>query len=299
MKKLYIFLTFLLVCSGCAMQTEKPEGTENAGIADSRYPVGMESAEAADDLLPVETESGQAGTVKEELTLDEIKQLAERETLCAQDLFVWEGLSESSLSSASAEKLYYYTISQEDKEYRLEFSTGQDGQLGFVRLVDMQTLLSTDIRTGNIEHLLCNHVMMEDYLTFAFPKEIQAEDYDLYAGHFGGCSLTLANENGTVPCGGIYILNGDRVQPDIVSGEMLAVAHYENNIYHSEKETLSIEQCPALFTLMSVEENGESMQYYSVYFAREDDFYCYNLRLRADLFAKEEVMEIAGTVQVY
>ena len=79
---------------------------------------------------------------------------------------------------------------------------------------------------------------------------------------------------------------------------MLAVAHYDNNIYHSEKERLSIEQCPALLTVMSVEEeNGESTQYYSVYFAQESDFYCYNLRLRADLFTKEEVIEIAQTVQ--
>ena len=291
MKKLYIFLAFLLFCTGCAAQTEKIVEQEETEIADDVLPV---EAETADNALPVETETEneQEEVIKEELTMDKIKQLAEKEELCLQDLLVWEGLSESSSS------LCYYTIFEEDKEYRLDFSTGQDGQLGFVRLVDMQTMLSIDIRTGNIEHLLCNEVLMEDYLTFAFPEEILVGDYDLYAGHFGGCSLTLVGENGTVPCGGIYILNGDRVSPSIVSGELLAVAHYDNNIYHSEKERLSIEQCPALLTVMSVEEeNGESTQYYSVYFAQESDFYCYNLRLRADLFTKEEVIEIAQTVQ--
>lgn len=285
MKKLYILLAFLLFCSGCAAQTEKMEEMEDTKIA-----------EITDNVLPVETENEQEEIVKEELTMDKIKLLAEKEELCLQDLLVWEGLSESSLSSA--ESLYYYTILEGDKEYRLEFSTGQDGQLGFVRLADMQTMLSIDIRTGNIEHLLCNEVRMEDYLTFAFPEEIMVEDYDLYAGHFGGCGLTLVGKDGTVPCGGICILNGNRVSPSIVSGEMLAVANYDNNIYHSEKERLSIEQCPALLTFMSVEEeNGESTQYYSVYFAQESDFYCYNLRLRADLFTKEEVIAIAGTVQ--
>lgn len=296
MKKLYIFLVFLLFCTGCAAQTEKIKEQEETEIADSALPV---EAETADNELPVETETEneQEEIVKEELTMDKIKLLAEKEELSLQDLLVWEGLQESSLSGTS-EKHYYYTFLEENKEYRLDFSTRQDGQLGFVRLVDMQTMLSIDIRTGNIEHLLCNEVLMEDYLTFAFPEGILVEDYDLYAGHFGGCSLTLVGENGTMPCGGIYILNGDRVSPSIVSGEMLAVAHYDNNIYHSEEERLSIEQCPALLTLMSVEEeNGESTQYYSVYFAQESDFYCYNLRLRADLFTKEEVIEIAQTVQ--
>ncbi|MBD5534942.1 MAG: hypothetical protein HDQ99_04685 [Lachnospiraceae bacterium] len=252
------------------------------------------------DVPPAEAESEQEEVIKEELTMDKIKLLAEKGELCLQDLLVWDGLRESSLSSLSgtSEKHYYYMVLEEGKEYRLEFSSRSDGQLGFVRLVDMQTMLNIDIRTGNIEHLLCNEVRMEDYLTFAFPKEILVEDYDLYAGHFGGCSLTLVDENGTVPCGGIYILNGDWVSLSIVSGEMLAVAHYDNNIYHSEKERLSIEQCPALLTLMSVEEeNGEPTQYYSVYFAQESDFYCYNLRLRADLFTKEEAIEIAQTVQ--
>lgn len=288
MKKLYILLACLLFCAGCAVQTEKVEEQEETKA----------ETEIADHVPPVETETKdeQEEIVKEELTMDKIKQLAEKEELCLQDLFAWEGLSESSLSSA--EKLYYYTVLEGDKEYRLEFSGRPDGGLGFVRLADMQTMLSIDIRTGNIEHLLCNEVQMEDYLTFAFPEEVLVEDYDLYAGHFGGCSLALVGESGTVPCGGIYILNGDRVSPSIVSGEMLAVADYDNHIYHSEKERLSIEQCPALLTLMSVEEeNGESTQYYSVYFAQESDFYCYNLRLRADLFTKEEVMEIAGTVQ--
>ena len=291
MKKLYIFLAFLLFCTGCAAQTEKIVEQEETEIADNVLPV---EAETADNALPVETETEnkQEEIAKEELTMDKIKLLAEKGELSLQDLLGWEGLSESSSS------LCYYTILEENKEYRLDFSTGQDGQLGFVRLVDMQTMLSIDIRTGNIEHLLCNEVLMEDYLTFAFQEEILVGDYDLYAGHFGGCSLTLVGENGTVPCGGIYILNGDRVSPSIVSGELLAVAHYDNNIYHSEKERLSIEQCPALLTVMSVEEeNGESTQYYSVYFAQESDFYCYNLRLRADLFTKEEVIEIAQTVQ--
>lgn len=204
MKRSYILLAILLFCAGCASQTER-RGEWKA-------------TEVTDNALPAETESKseQAEIIREELTIDKVKQLSEKEDLCLQDLLVWEGLSESFLSISSSEKLYHYTISEEDKEYRLEFSTGQDGQIGFVRLVDMQTMLSSDIRTGSIEHLLCNEVLMEDYLTFVFPKDVQVEDYDLYAGHFGGCRLTLSNEDGTVPCGGIYILNGDRVSPSIV-----------------------------------------------------------------------------------
>ncbi len=285
MKKSYILLSFIffLFFSGCAVQAEKPKEHQTE-ITGNVLPTEAASKEEPEEII------------QEALTMDKIKMLAEKEELCLQDLLYWENLRESYLSSS--EKYYFYTLLAEDKAYRLDFSTRQDGQLGFVRLVDMQTMLSIDIRTGNIEHLLDNSVEMEDYLTFTFPETILTGDYDPYAGgNFGGCSLTLIDEKDSVTCGGIYILNGDRVKPRIVSGEMLEVADYDNHMYHSEQESLSIEQCPALLTLMSVEEeNGETVQYYSVYFAKESDFYCYNLRLRADLLTKEEVMEIAATV---
>lgn len=285
MKKIILLFSFafFLFFSGCAMQAEQQK-EHQIETPDSAQPTEAEPEEEPEE------------TIQEALTMDKIKMLAEKEELCLQDLLYWENLHESYLSSS--EKYYFYTVLAEDKAYQLDFSTRQDGRLGFVRLVDMQTMLSIDIRTGSIEHLLDNSVVMEDYLTFTFPEKILAGDYDPYAGGaFGGCSLTLIDEKDSITCGGIYILNGDRVKPHIVSGEMLSVADYDNHMYHSEKESLSIEQCPALLTLMSVEEeNGETVQYYSVYFAQEPDFYCYNLRLRADLFTKEEAMEIAATV---
>ena len=115
MKKLYIFLAFLLFCTGGAAQTEKIKDQEETEIADSALPV------------ETETENEQEEIVKEELTMDKIKLLAEKEELYLQDLLVWEGLQESSLSGIS-EKHYYYTVLEENKEYRLDFSTRQDGQ---------------------------------------------------------------------------------------------------------------------------------------------------------------------------
>lgn len=284
-KQIFFILAFFVLSSGCAKQPERLE-----------EPCQTEATSNAPQT-EIESENEQSETLQKELTLDTIRLLAKKEELCLQDLLIWENLCESFLSSS--EKYYYYTISEEGKTYRLDFSTRQNGELGFVRLIDMETMLSIDIRTGNIEHLLNNSVTMEDYLTFAFPEKILAGAYDLYAGDFGGCRLTLVDGNASMSCGGIYILNGDRVNPHIVSGKLLAVADYDNHIYHSEKEELSLKQCPALLTLMSVEEeNEEIVEYYSVYFAQESDFYCYNLRLRADLFTKEEVTEIAATVQL-
>lgn len=79
---------------------------------------------------------------------------------------------------------------------------------------------------------------------------------------------------------------------------MLSVFEYDNNIFHEKEESLSLEQCPALLTLMSVEEDdGSRTQYYSIYFKQDTCFYCYNLRLRADMFTREEAEETAKTIQ--
>ena len=44
------------------------------------------------------------------------------------------------------------------------------------------------------------------------------------------------------------------------------------------------------------DDNGVTTEYYSVYFAEESCYYCYNIRLRTDLFSKEEVLEIVNSV---
>lgn len=295
MNKILVLTVLLLSCTciGCSRMTGQEETGDNEAISDSTD---------TEEKVPPTVEE----TEKEALTLEKIKQLSSLGwELGLQDLLVWEDLQESALSEGASARSYYYTIPEGEKEYRLDFLVRQDDSLGYVRLVDMDSMLSTDLRAGNVEHLLCNSISMEDYLTFQLPEDVTAGAYDPYAGyHFGGCELSIATkgeiatEGGTADCGGIYILDGDRVEPRVVSGKMLAVSEYENNIYHEEEESLSLEQCPALLTLMSVEEDGgDCTQYYSVYFKQDTCFYCYNLRLRADLFTREEAVEIAKTVQ--
>ncbi len=239
------------------------------------------------DALEITVQTSQAN-----LTMEQIEILSQKLLLTTQDLLVYEGLQQSSLT-ATDYKQYYYDFTHEDKPYRLEFCSGADDKLQFVRLVDMESMLNIDIRTSNVEHLLNNTVTMADYLTCDLPAGVTASGYDLYQGHFGGEILVKNSE----PCGGIYILDGSRVKPGFSGNELLNVANYENNIYHEEFESLSLSGVPALLTLMTVEEeNGTEAQYYSIYFAKEFEFYCYNIRLQTDMFTREEVVNVANSV---
>lgn len=237
-------------------------------------------------------EAVRVGGLEASLTMEQIEMLSQKPILATQDLLVYEGLQQTSLSAVDY-KQYYYNFTHENKPYRLEFRSGADDKLQFVRLVDMESMLNIDIRTGNVEHLLNNTVTMADYLTYDLPEGVTASDYDLYQGHFGGEMLLKNGE----PCGGIYILDGSRVKPGFSGDELLNVANYENNIFHEEAESLSLSGVPALLTLMTVEEEaGTEVQYYSIYFAKESGFYCYNIRLRADMFTKDEVLNVANSV---
>lgn len=227
------------------------------------------------------------------LTMDDVEILAGNPNLTLADLTAYKGLQQSSLITADY-KQYYYDFTHEDKSYRLEFRSGEDDELQFARLVDMETMLNIDIRTGKVEHLLNNTVAMEDYLTCELPEGVTASGYDLYQGHFGGEELVKNGEN----CGGIYILDGSRVKP-VFSGEtLLNIANYDNNIYHEESEILMNYDIPALLTRATIEEaDGTLKEYYSIYFAKESEPYCYNIRLRTDMFTQEEVLVLAASVK--
>lgn len=217
MKKFFALTVLLLSCTcvGCSRMT----GQEETGEITSGESFPVEEAplappfagdnEAISDSTVTEEKASPAPeeTEKEPLTLEKIKQLSSLgEELGLQDLLVWEDLQESALSEGASVKLYFYTILEGEKEYRLDFSVGQDDILGYVRLVDMDSMLSTDLRAGNVEHLLCNSISMEDYLTFKLPEGVTEGAYDPYEGsHFGGCKLSVAAEGGFVDCGGIYI----------------------------------------------------------------------------------------------
>lgn len=98
-------------------------------------------------------------------------------------------------------------------------------------------------------------------------------------------------------CGAILILDGSRVEPVISDGKIVKISEYGQNVYHRETEEISHPSVPTILTLMDAEDdNGVTTEYYSVYFAEESCYYCYNIRLRTDLFSKEEVLEIVNSV---
>lgn len=264
------------------METLKPEQKED----DADEGVDKESTEEDVDYTVNGNEQEAI------LTMEQIETLSQKPILTTQDLLVYEGLQQTSLSAVDY-KQYYYDFAHEDKPYRLEFRSGADDELQFVRLVNMETMLNIDIRTGIVEHLLNNTVTMADYLTYDLPEGVTASGYDLYQGDFGG-EILVKNSG---PCGGIYILDGSRVKPGFSRDELLNVENYENNIFHEEAESLSISGVPTLLTLMTVEEgDGTLQQYYSIYFAKESGFYCYNIRLQTDMFSKEEAVNVANSV---
>ncbi len=297
---LVFLFCFVLFIGGCSQQTGKELKNESTLTEIS---VRDESSSFQGESIPTVTpteeivETTQEEMVKEAFTMDQVKIFSEKEMVTIQELKNWKGLQECSLPVLGFRQ-YYYDFFYEDREYRLEFRSGEDDEVLFVRLVDMQTMLSIDIRTGNIEHLVDNLVSMDDYLSLTLPEGISTGQYDLYMGHFGGARLNNVNLQETESCGGIYILDGSRVKPNIIQGELLSVNDYDNNIFHEGMEPLSLSPVPSLLTLMKLEEaNGIVTQYYSIYFAEKSCFYCYNIRLRTDLFTKEEALTIAESIQ--
>lgn len=288
----YICLFLLgMTGSGC--------GTPKAGIlipVETPMPTVAETP-VADEIpaiteVPANNDISTDNQNKSQLTMEQIKLLSTEDTLTVQDLFFWEGLQENSLQGEFC-KYYYYEFPYQENTYRLEFCVEQEEKLRFVLLVDMQTMLNIDIRTGNIDNLIANTVSMTDYLTYTLPENVSETSYDIYKPDHGGVDFIYEGE----PCGGICILDNSRVNPRFADGAILRVDHYDNNIYHVEMQGISTLSVPALFSLMEVEEGESVLQYYSVYFATQSCHYCYNIRLRADLFAEEDIMTMLKTVQ--
>lgn len=275
----------LTIFAGC---TKTEVVTETSEI----NPAAEENDTSIEASLPTEEpELTKESVQKEDITMEQIIDCSNRKKLLVEDLMIWNGLQESRLTSEACRQ-YYYDLVYKENPYRLEFRSDADNTLLFVRLVDMQTLLSIDIRTGNVEHLIAHTVSMTDYLSCDFPEGVSLGTYDVFLGHFGGINLKIGEE----VCGSVLILDSGRVNPVVSGGKITKVGEYENNIYHKETEELVYPPVPAIFTLMEVEEDGETTEYYSIYFAEESCNYCYNIRLCTDLFTKEEVLEIIDSV---
>ncbi len=275
----------LTIFAGC---TKTEAVTETSEINSS----AEENDTSIDASLPAEElELTKEPVQKEDITMEQIIDCSNRKNLLLEDLMIWNGLQESGLAAESYRQ-YYYDFVYKENPYRLEFRSDADNTLLFARLADMQTMLSIDIRTGNVEHLIDQTVSMTDYLSCDLPERVSLGTYDVFLGHFGGVNLQIGEE----VCGSILILDGSRVKPVISGGKMTKVGEYENNIYHKETEEIACPSAPAILTLLEVEEDGGITEYYSIYFAEEDCNYCYNIRLCTDLFTKEELLEIIDSV---
>lgn len=269
------------------MTVEECSRKNREGISDTET-----GTTAADPLPTAEPEPTEEPMQKEEITMDQVVACSDRKPLLAKDLMIWNGLQENGLTSESYRQ-YYYDFEYQENPYRLEFRSDAEDTLLFARLVNMQTMSSIDTRTGNIEHLIGNTVSMEDYLTCDLPESVSPGEYDIFCGHFGGVDLKEKEEL----CGSILILDGSRVKPVISDGKIVKISEYDQNVQHKETEEISHPSVPAILTLMDAEDdNGVTTEYYSVYFAEESCYYCYNIRLRADLFSEEEVLEIVNSV---
>ena len=281
-------LTIFAGCGKTEAVTGNPEINSVAEENDMSTDVSLPAEEPESTKEPEVTEKP---VQKEDITMEQVIDCSNRENLSVEDLMIWNGLQESGLTAESYRQ-YYYDFVYEGNPYRLEFRSDADNTLLFARLVDMQTMLGIDIRTGNIEHLIDQTVSMADYLSCDLPERVSMGAYDVFLGHFGGVNLEIGEE----VCGSILILDGSRVKPVISGGKITKVSEYENNIYHKETEEVLCPSAPAILTLMEVEEDGKTTEYYSIYFAEEDCSYCYNIRLRTDLFTKEEVLEMIASV---
>lgn len=215
----------LTMFAGCG-KTEDVTGTSEINSAAEESDMLTDaSLPAGEPELIKEPEVTEEPLQKEDITMEQIIDCSNREKLLAEDLMIWNGLQESSLTAESYRQ-YYYDFVYEENPYRLEFRSGEDNTLLFARLVDMQTMLSIDIRTGNIEHLIDQTVSMADYLSCDLPERVSMGAYDVFLGHFGGVNLQIGEE----VCGSILILDGSRVKPVISGGRITGVSEYENNI---------------------------------------------------------------------
>ena len=169
----------LTIFAGC---TKTEAVTETSEINSSVE----ENDTSIDASLPAEElELTKEPVQKEDITMEQIIDCSNRKNLLLEDLMIWNGLQESGLAAESYRQ-YYYDFVYKENPYRLEFRSDADNTLLFARLADMQTMLSIDIRTGNVEHLIDQTVSMTDYLSCDLPERVSLGTYDVFLGHFGG-----------------------------------------------------------------------------------------------------------------
>lgn len=275
---LFLLVVYMSLIAGCADDNQKDtvQGEKTSTIADSIATV---------EAIPSVEE-------KNEISMEDIQTLSEQRILTVYDVKGWEGLEETSPG------FYYYEFNYNNKKYRLDITESETGELLSVRLVDMETFISIDIRTGNVEHLIANTVSMEDYLTVTFPEELSVGAYDIFIGHYGGSRLENEKSQGTnQPCGAICILGS--LKSVFSDGELINIGIYDNNIFHLEKESIKELAVPCILTLAEVEGESDAIteKYWIAYFAKEGCDICYGIALKESMYTKEEVINVLKTVQ--
>lgn len=257
-----------------------------AGFTDVR--IEMEKSENKAEPLPEKQPVDATASI---LSMEEVKKLSETEDLTIEEVCAYPDLKESELGFS------YYEFMFEGKTYTLDIYETSRGGLEGARLVDRESLLSIDIRTGNVEHLIQNTVSIEDYLSLKLPEGLSIGAYDMYISDFGGAridsDLTRDEEQ---PCGMIRIMHG--MKPAISGGVLKDVTAANNNVSFLEKESITGLAYPCLLTLMSVETDREhTVEWWGAYFAEEGcEDICYLVQFRADLFSREEVEAILKTI---
>ncbi|MBO5165374.1 MAG: hypothetical protein IJ405_07950 [Lachnospiraceae bacterium] len=277
--KLNLLILILLFC-GCGMNIEKTQESISNDL-------GNEKIEQSEELLQSEQmDLPETSIVQGQISMEDIIRLSEKENLTVEDVTEWSDIQSMGTND------FYYEFSYEGVPYRLDIIEDSDGSLASVRLVDMNTYLSIDIRTGSIDNLLANVVSVSDYLTISLPDGWTVGDYDIYlGGHFGGSQI-LDKQGNSV--GDILIMHG--LNPAFSSNELIDIGNYDNNVCFLEKEALTQIYVPCILTLMSEESEGVKREYRCAYFAQEGCDIYYQIKVNSDYISGEEMIDLLETV---
>lgn len=273
-------LILILLFSGCGMKVEKTQESiandlENEKIEQSEELVQFEQM----DFL-------ETSIVQGPISMEDIIVLSEKENLTVEDVTEWSDIQFTGTNG------FYYEFLYEGAPYRLDIIQNSDGSLASVRLVDMNTYLSIDIRTGSIDNLLTNAVSIADYLTVSLPDGWTVGDYDIYlGGHFGGSQI-LDKQGNLV--GNILIMHG--LKPVFSGNDLIDIGTYDNNVFIQEKEALTQIYAPCILTLMSEESEGVKREYRCAYFAKEGCDIYYQIKVNSDYISDEEMIDLLETV---
>lgn len=285
-----VCLIFIIVCTGCGKSSLNEVFGIKQTLSDKTL-IQEKPILESEQLQENELQTSEKIESTQPISIEEVKRLSRLADLTLSEVYAYAELQKSGLGFA------YYEFTYAGKEYQLDIYETAQGELEGVRLVDCETMLSIDIRTGNVEHLIENTVSMEDYFTLDLPEGLSVGAYDIYMMDFGGSRIDSDQTQDTeLPCGKVRIVHA--VEPVVVEGQLKDVSYANNNVYFQKKESLTQLPYPCLLTLMSVEESKDTTaDWWGAYFAKEGcEDICYLVQFRADLFSKEEVIAILETI---